>query len=182
MDHPRIPRPRRTSRARHRLGPALAALLLAPAAAAAAGPAGFDHPLAEHAQTCRHFENRARFVPRVAGAPFTVRFADSCRAALGMARLGPSAPEAALDVPAEVRAARRYLDRLTTLRLEVARMNRARLYGAGADRLARPRQGAGFRTVTLTGEYLIARRIGAVQALDRWTRATMRLAGAAAAD
>jgi len=39
-----------------------------------------------------------------------------------MARLGPSAPQAALSVRAEVSAARRHLDRLTQLRLVIARL------------------------------------------------------------
>ena len=155
----------------------LAALLLGVPNAMAGGP-----DFGDHAQTCRHFENRARFQPRGPDAPFEVRFADSCRIALGMARLGPSAPEAALAIAPEVREARRYLERLTGLRLEVAAMNRARLYGENAGRRAQPRlrpQGridAGFGGVTRTGEYLIARHLGVMDALQRWNVATLHLA------
>jgi hypothetical protein len=83
-------------------------------------------------------------------------------------------------MPAEVFAARRLLERMTRLRLEVAAMNRERIYGSAApDRRAQPvRRPGDLRPglVTATGEYLIAWRLGVMDALRRWDAATLRLA------
>lgn len=139
----------------------------APAATAAS-------PLADWRQTCRHYDNRARFLPRGApgspDAPFLARLADACLAALDLAELPAG------DRPTA--QAETLLTRLTVLRLEVSAINRDRVFGVGRD--ARRNQAGSWGAmgaVTATGEYLIARRIGVTEALEAMSLTAMTVAG-----
>jgi len=76
-----------------------------------------------------------------------------------------------------VSAARRHLDRLTQLRLVIARLTAPASVATRRDDAPSRGPGGNFRGFGDTGEYLIAREIGALEALDRRTRATLRLAG-----
>ncbi|MEO1686455.1 MAG: hypothetical protein AAFU61_00970 [Pseudomonadota bacterium] len=154
---------------------AIFAALIAPA-----GPAWAQSPasLTDHAQTCRHYENRATFKPRGPGAGLEVRAAEQCRAALETLRRGGEAS------PERAARARAYLDRLTRLKRTVIAMNVDRIYGAEAGRRAMPKapaEGRGqaqVRGVTRTGEYLIARDLGVLQALEAWRHHELELAKA----
>lgn len=145
------------------------ALLLIAAMGAVAAQAGEPpvrgdafHPDG-HAQTCKHFANRARFRDRAATPSFVVRAANACAEAL--ARPAPD-PDAA-----------RVLERLTLLRLTLRAINVARIYGddpapgalpTGDVHGMRRRGGASSRPVSETGEYLIARELGVHAALMAW--------------
>jgi hypothetical protein len=141
----------------------LAAALVVPGggAAMAAGPGG----LSQFDAICSHFENRARFKPRVAEAEAIVHFAASCRIALDrLAEGDPAQAEAAL--------ARRYLDRLAEFqRLTVYMLMQHMWADPSADTgLA----GRAHRQMGLssTGEYLIARYMGLIGAYDDWAAET----------
>lgn len=158
---------------------ALAAALTGPASAgtevatAGEGPAVEKaEGLSEHRKTCVHYDNRARFKPRIAGregeVEYVVILAESCSLALRLAEG---------ETPEAVRvASRRYLDRLTELRRLIVDMNVVRAFGeqAGPKAIsvagsgAAPLQGGGYRPVTATGEYLIARSLGLQSAFRRW--------------
>ncbi|HEU0220923.1 MAG TPA: hypothetical protein VFR34_01745 [Paracoccaceae bacterium] len=137
--------------------------------------------LPEHVSACRHYANRALFKPRGPGEEFVVKLADSCRTA--MARLGERAGLA--DEAAA--SARAYLDRLVAFKALIIGMNVARLYGAEPEPRAMPLSaGAGQAVlvrfgnpVSATGEYLIAREFGLLDAYRDWVRAGPRLAGPA---
>lgn len=136
----------------------ISVFLFAPLAATAgpSAPKGWS-------QTCFHYKNRAMFVSR-AQVPLDplVIMAESCADAFAKM----AAHDTAHDVRAEAIA---YLDRLTLLRRTVIEINMNRV---------RPYQSRGYRTlvqanvplVTRTGEYLIAREMGVLQAYDHWTR------------
>ncbi|MEM6440841.1 MAG: hypothetical protein AAF763_14235 [Pseudomonadota bacterium] len=124
--------------------------------------------MAEHARTCRHYQNRARFKPRGPGAPLEGRLADNCAAALTILRQGPEVTEA------RSARARLYMQRLTRLKAAVIDINRDRIYGPDPGRLAQPLTGPDRRIgrgalVTPTGEYLIARHMGVLDALEAWS-------------
>lgn len=174
-------------------GPGTAAILGAVAAATAeretarrTGP-GAPRPGLDPegpAQTCKHFENRARFIARAPAADWIAEAADSCAEALRL--LDPATAqdarsaaahwtEAAQDASRATAAA--LLDRLTRLRLTVREMNTARVYGCDPRPRALPvaaagggwkPQPAGGRLVSRSGEYLIARELGTLTALRGW--------------
>jgi hypothetical protein len=152
--------------------PRLAALLLAAALAASGAQAGEPPARGDafdpdgHAQTCKHFANRARFRARGATSVFVVRAANACAEALAL--------------PVTDRDAERVLERLTLLRLTLRAINVARIYGddpapdalpAGDVHGMRRRGGASSRPVSETGEYLIARELGVQATLDAWRAA-----------
>jgi hypothetical protein len=145
----------------------LAALAVQPAAAAGAVPGA---PLASveaaaFPQTCRHYDNRARFLPRGEAAPFLAQFADGCRAALAQAR----------DDGEAARRARDYLRRLTRLRQVVTDLNMRRMYGNASHAGVLTRSAS----VSRTGEYLIARLLGVTEALEAWRGAGPQVSGEA---
>lgn len=118
--------------------------------------------IAHFAETCAHYENRARFLPREGVVPFVVLLADSCGRAQRSVRTGRYALR---------RAAERYLDRLATLRDTVVAMNVERVYGVNATRFSRPKEKQDLHRiaqVTETGEFLIARHMGLIDAYDDW--------------
>ena len=141
-----------------------------------------------HAQTCKHFANRARFRNRGLTPEHLARAADACVAALaivdpaalqatGLLRFMPAPPRTphGADPAARRAEAARLLVALTRLRLVVRDMNTTRLYGSpdpkprafpvadarGGWRAA----GAPGRPVSAAGEYLIAREMGVLQAV-----------------
>ena len=153
-----------------------------------------------HAQTCKHFANRTKFRERRPPPAHLAAAADACAEALALiapdqARqaLGAAAPmpprlaAAGGFAPSKARAgqsrgeeAAALLDLLTRLRLTVRGMNAERLYGV-AD--PRPRTlpvettqggwrytGASRRPVSAAGEFLIAREMGVIAALRRWSQ------------
>lgn len=112
------------------------------------------------AETCTHYANRARFMPRRGRVDFVVILAEGCLAA--------HRSLTARD-PQERRAAQDFL--VTLVRL------RATIIGMNMDKLTRPRPGAGQRgrvrrlgAVSRSGEFLIAHRMGLIRDLERWRR------------
>ena len=155
---------------------ALAAIAPATTTSARAASRDADAPavradaasMQEHVRTCRHYDGRARFKPRGPGAPLETRLADQCAAALAILRQGPAVR------PARALRARLYLDRLTGLKATIIDINRDRIYGPDPARGARPSAGFGGSIgrgaqVTPTGEYLIARHMGVLDALEAWS-------------
>lgn len=150
--------------------PGLAGLLiclsLAPLPAAGEPEGRPDRPgerSEAHAETCRHYANRARFMSRTGPVDFVVALADGCAAAqLSLAG----------DDPAERAAARRVLDAMVRLRETVIAMNMEMVYGRNPDRFAHPEVEGwklrSFRSVSRTGEFLIAHRMGVIRAFDQW--------------
>ena len=128
---------------------------------------------AELAKTCDHYDNRARFKPRGAGASLEAVFADSCNAALRSLVVS-------LDTnPYEARRAADFLDRLHTLRTTIIAMNTERIFGPNPAPRAKPISPATYgvstmvkrsQTVTAAGEYLIAREMGVWAAYRDWAR------------
>lgn len=115
--------------------------------------------------TCAYFGNRTGGQRQGERADWLALLAQSCSEALR--RLGSGSEDA---------ADRDYLDRLTTLRQVVVGMNVARFTGPGSG-------GPGLRirrSVTDSGEYLIARRIGVMEAFSAWAEiADFRMAAMA---
>lgn len=116
-----------------------------------------DEQRAVWAEACQTYESRARFLSHQADFSLPVLLAEACRGALG---------SLASDRGPERHAAQRFLLRLTRFRDTIAEMTLRRAYGAGAD----AQSGAMGRiaTVSATGEYLIAREMGVLAALDQW--------------
>ena len=121
-------------------------------------------------KTCNHYINRARFKPRNDDPTLEVILADACAQALESIGNAPHA------TPYEVKRARIFLSRLTTYRETVFAINAARLFGEDAGpttqlktpKIARSKIGR----ITPTGEYLIAREMGVLSALDDWADVT----------
>ncbi len=121
----------------------------APAVAGTTGP-GF-------AKTCQHYEKRIQDsseAPRYISA-----LADSCAVALAQLAAKPDGPAPAKTPLVTVRA-RVFLERLTLLRRTVTAININRFI---SNRTATTAVVA-FSPVSKTGEYLIARRLGALAA------------------
>ncbi|WP_285673911.1 hypothetical protein [Paralimibaculum aggregatum] len=145
-------------------------------AAGAAGPAGAagaagdraeppvsGERLAAYARACATYANRARFLPRGDSPDFLVMMADGCRAAQATLAGGSAAQR---------RAAARYLARLLELRDTVVAINMDRIYGRERTRSSRPKTVSGrlmaFQSVSVTGEFLIAHRMGLIAAYRLW--------------
>ena len=138
-------------------------------------PAGIPYRTipTELAKTCDHYDNRARFKPRGAGASLEAVFADSCNAALRSLVVS-------LDTnPYEARRAADFLDRLHTLRTTIIAMNTERMFGPNPAPRAQPITPATYgvsamvsrsQMVTAAGEYLIAREMGVWAAYRDWAR------------
>jgi hypothetical protein len=145
---------------------AFAAAVIAVAVIAAGSPsaAAVAEALVD---TCRHYDNRARFKPREGAVEFTAVLADGCRIAL--ATVADPAADTRLRA-----AALRFLDRLAEARSEIARINSGRV----ADGLRVASEGRGpldlthaLRLVSPTGEFLILRAEGVFGALRGWVAA-----------
>jgi hypothetical protein len=147
-------------------------LLLASGPAPARDEPAVDGATAAHHAACRHFRNRAMFRTRGDRAPLVVILAEACRAAL--ASLQPAS--GATD---EDRAqAADFLDRLSGFKSLIVRMTVERAFAPGSPRL----DSAGRivplgRPVTATGEYLIAREFGLLDAYRAFMRSGPRFAG-----
>jgi hypothetical protein len=136
--------------------------------AAQAAPAGTD----TIEQTCRHYDNRARFESRAGRVALVVLLSQACEAAA--ATLGD--PNASPDRRA---AAEGFLERLTFAREQINMINASRARfataeRAGPDPFPQPQildlsQMIGL--VTPTGEYLILRLSGAMEAMAQWNDA-----------
>ena len=140
----------------------LLAVLGVPLDASRSAPASPPPTLAEHHwRACGHYDNRARFRPRGQG-DFIVQMAEACARAI-----------ADVEAPETTFAARRlaiaYLDRLAAFREQVKAINTTRVYGPDAGPRSLP-IGYGARPVTQTGEYLVARSMGVLSALEAWRR------------
>ncbi|MEL7154451.1 MAG: hypothetical protein AAFN51_11805 [Pseudomonadota bacterium] len=115
-------------------------------------------------QTCTHYVNRAKFKHRHPDQAFVVTLADACTAATASLRS---------ENPREVNTATQFLIRLRVLRALIIEMNMKRAFG---DRYtAWTRLGHDKRAVTEalprvsgTGEYLIARQLGLLNAYHSW--------------
>ncbi|MEM9010278.1 MAG: hypothetical protein AAGE18_03570 [Pseudomonadota bacterium] len=115
-----------------------------------------------YAQTCSHYDNRARFLTREGALAFVVVLADSCAQALSR-----FADPTVLDPDPGQEAARSYLDRLTRFKALILGMNRDRMLGPDPGRRSGARF-AGGAPVSETGAYLIARRLGLLHAYSQW--------------
>lgn len=120
-----------------------------------------------HAQTCTHFGNRARFMSGAERDHWLARAADACDAAL---RRGAAQDEALLKS-------------LTALRLTIRSINAERAFGVadpGPRALPVASSASGWTVrsgnfgapVSRSGEYLIARELGALTALRTWESAS----------
>ncbi|MDF0600169.1 hypothetical protein P1J78_05445 [Psychromarinibacter sp. C21-152] len=110
--------------------------------------------------TCTHYENRSDALASEEDALLVDRLASSCGRALDRLTGAAAGPETR-------RRARAYLARLAELKATVVEMNMRRLFG--------PSDGP-VRTVSLTGEYLIAQRMGILGALDEFAGRDVDLA------
>lgn len=135
--------------------------------AEAAGVSPTDGQLA----ACNHYENRARFRPRHGEVDFVTTLAESCRSALtAMDGTDPGQRAAAERLLAGVVELHRTIVSMTVerkLATHVAGTDAA--FGLSGSLVKLPR-------VTDTGEFLIAHRIGVVNALDGWAEAQSPLA------
>lgn len=127
-----------------------------------------------HAQTCKHYKNRAFNIPRHIDAPLEVILADSCALAFKSlyARHDTS--------PYERRHARGYLDRLTLLKDTVITINLDRTFGIDRTRRSKIKVQLGDKVgasstkqpVNKSGEYLIARQLGVIRSYREWADVT----------
>ena len=124
--------------------------------------AGAGAPFAE---TCRHFDNRARFKPRDADAGLLAVLAEGCSAALRQVQDDSGSRDAA--TLGQTYLARLEEFRALTISILLERRQAMRPAQIGAA-------GATMRRIGLTetGEYLIARHMGLLGAHDDWAAAT----------
>lgn len=119
-------------------------------------------------QTCKHYQNRARFKERGASQTIDVVLADSCTTALMRLRTHHSIS------PYEAKRARVYLERLADYKALIIRMNSERFAEelkqrprtSGSRPFGRPRM-----QVSTVGEFLIARHMGLLDLLYAWANA-----------
>ena len=121
---------------------------------------------------CKHYVNRARFLDRGGDQALVVTLADGCQDA-----------QASLTAAgnAEREAAAVFLTRLSNLRNTVIDMNMVRVFGTEYTPFSRIGYGNSARTETVrkvsdTGEYLIAYRMGLLQAYRAWLDTGPRMA------
>lgn len=128
-------------------GFALALTLVAPVAMA-------KSPIVDFENTCAYFENRAFGIKGTERMTWLSLLSDSCAEALeAVDQTPPFAAQAHVD----------YLTRLSELRTTIIEMNVSRF----RERRARQARGI-MRTVTPSGEYLIAKQIGVMTAYQTW--------------
>lgn len=130
----------------------------------------FDTSL--YAQACKHYVNRAKFRARTDNPEFVIILADSCLPALKSLR-SPHFDERL--------AAADYLQRLLMFRDTVIDMNMERVFGKTYTRWSRMKSARDDKTaavprVSETGEYLIAYRMGLLDAYREWLDTGPRLA------
>ncbi|MEO0625146.1 MAG: hypothetical protein AAF183_23595 [Pseudomonadota bacterium] len=146
-----------------RLSAVIAILLVAAVSGDGYAPPLSSEARASYAKACTTYENRARFLQREERRSFIGVMADGCLAA-----------QQSLDAKSggERMSAVAYLDRLVTFRDTVISINMDRLYGANASPFARPVSGTGtlrpLGEVSEAGEFLIAHRMGLLDAFDTW--------------
>ena len=117
-----------------------------------------------YAKACKHYVNRAMFLPRSDDQIFVVTLADSCQPAVAALSGG---------LPEERAVAAQYLGRLLELRDTVIDMNMARAFGESYGPRTRLKGAKDWQTeplpsVSSTGEYLIAHRLGVIRAYRNW--------------
>lgn len=148
-----------------KIGKALCVCLFA---AAGIGAGGLERPASAASDTlydatCRTFENRARFRPRAETVDFIVLLAEACGAARRSMASGDHGDRALAEA---------FLNRLVLFRDTVIAINMERLFGRGAGPFDKPLISGGRQTVfagvSETGEFLIAHRMGLLDAFDRW--------------
>ncbi|MEM1298545.1 MAG: hypothetical protein AAGH68_04630 [Pseudomonadota bacterium] len=130
----------------------------------------FDTSL--YTQACKHYVNRAKFRARTENPEFVIILADSCLPALRSLR-SPHFDERL--------AAADYLARLVAFRDTVIDMNMERVFGKGYTRWTRMKSVQDDKTtavprVSETGEYLIAYRMGLLEAYREWLDTGPRVA------
>ena len=119
---------------------------------------------AELRAICKHYVNRARFMPRDRQQEFVATLADGCESAQASVDRGQ------VD---ERLAAMQFLMRLKDLRDTIIDMNMTRVFGDTYTPWTRISYGAGakvedVRKVSAAGEYLIAHRMGLIDAYNSW--------------
>ena len=129
----------------------------------AAAPAAETRPAAL-TSVCKHYINRAKFKRRDETPEFVVTLADGCRAATRSLATG---------APDEREAAAVFLARLTVLRDLVIEMNMTRVFGRAWTPVTHIGYGPSAKAepvprVSASGEYLIARELGLLAALNAW--------------
>ena len=140
----------------------IAILTVLPMTPAQAGVAVEERALFSSA--CQHYINRARFLDRTDSEPFVATLADACE--MAMASLESASDE-------DHRRSVTFLSRLATLRQTITDMTLARVLGDGDPASGQPKVAMLARTGSLgsvseTGEYLIAYRLGVVSAYYAW--------------
>lgn len=118
--------------------------------------------------TCKHYNNRSKFKERGEEAPLEVIFADSCQDALKdlYVRIDTN--------PYAYRRAAEYLDQLHALKSLIITINLERTFGVkrNVPTAAQNIRGSRMHTVSPSGEYLIARELGVLNAYRAWAKAT----------
>lgn len=120
---------------------------------------------------CKHYVNRARFLPRNRDQEFVVTMADACVDA-----------QASLDgSPSERLAAVNFLIQLKRFRDLVIDMNMTRVFGQDYSPFTRIKYGNKARTesvrkVSPYGEYLIAYRMGLLKTYRTWLDTSPQIA------
>ena len=132
---------------------------------AAAEPSPDDRQIYE--KTCRHYQNRTAFEARGGQLSFPAVLADSCRAAL----------EALERAPGDYAEARAYLVRLTELKGAVVELQLRGYRAARPTSQRLERYSRSIASISEAGEYLIARRIGVIEALNDWTASGAKAPG-----
>lgn len=118
-------------------------------------------------KVCKHYDNRARFKARGAEQEFVVTLADGCQSAKRSMSTGTTEQRL---------TAIRFLTQLVVLRDTVIDMNMERVFGKTYSRYTRiPYANSGrteaVRQVSALGEFLIAHRMGLIDAYNAWVDA-----------
>lgn len=113
---------------------------------------------------CQHYINRARFLDRTGNEPFVATLADACE--MAMASLESASDE-------DHRRSVNFLSRLATLRQTITEMTMSRVFGDDYRATDQPKvamlaHSGSLGSVSETGEYLIAYRLGVVSAYYAW--------------
>ena len=122
----------------------------------------------EYETTCRHYQNRTVFEVREGNPSFAATLADNCRAAMDAVGGDPVEETEALD----------YLDRLTELRMAVVALQVHSYRGIRASESQVKLKTRRIASISEAGEYLIARDLGVIKALNAWTERSKVIARA----
>ena len=142
----------------HRFLVALLLLMVVPPVTAGAGQA-FGADRAGWQTACDTYDNRARFMRRDGDVAFALLMAEACRGAFASLDSGR---------PAERDAAARLLTRISALRDMIVQLTVDKAYGAGGQPALTARGARPMARVSATGEYLIAREMGVIDAIASW--------------